>query len=78
MLGYAFCESKNHALFSLFYKNDCSEFDFVLLSEIFDEIVEKSKSREFIEILRETAKKYPNACEEYNIITCIDEAEGYF
>lgn len=60
-----------------FIKNDCSEFDFVLLSEIFDEIVEESKSREFIETLRETAKKYPKACEEYNIITCIEEAEGY-
>lgn len=60
-----------------FIKNDCTADDFSWLSEIFDDIAEKSKSKEFIEALRETAKKFPEECEKYNIQDNIESAEGY-
>ncbi|MBQ1627692.1 MAG: hypothetical protein II098_00850 [Treponema sp.] len=60
-----------------FIKNDCTEGDFSWLSEIFDEIVEKTKSKEFVNCIKETAKKFPEECEKYYIIGAIDDAEGY-
>ena len=47
------------------------------MSEIFDEIAERTKSREFIEALRRTAQKYPKAAKDYNIDYFIDSAEEY-
>lgn len=58
-----------------FLKTECTAAQFSWMSEIFDEIVEKTKSREFIAALRKVAKKFPEECEKYNIIYFIDEAE---
>lgn len=60
-----------------FVKNECSADEFSTLSEIFDDITQKAKSKEFIEVLRETAKKFPEECEKYYIIGVIDDAEDY-
>ena len=60
-----------------FLDNECSESQFIWMSEIFDEIVEKTKSKDFIEALRRTARKYPEATEKYNLEYFIDSAEEY-
>ncbi len=60
-----------------FVKNECSANEFSTLSEIFDDITNKSKSREFIQAIREAAKKFPEECEKYNIMDSIGFAEQY-
>lgn len=60
-----------------FIENDCTEEQFIWLSEILDEIVEKTKSPEIIAALRHAAKKYPKATAEYNINYFIDSAAEY-
>lgn len=58
----------------LFIKTDCTADEFVWLSEIFEEIAEKTKSKEFIDCLYETARKFPDETKQYNIISFIDDA----
>ena len=60
-----------------FIGNNCTADDFSWLSEIFDEIVEKTKSKDFIDCIKETAKKFPEECSKYNIRGSIESAEGY-
>ncbi len=58
-----------------FIINRCTGEEFVWLSEIFDEIVEKSQSEKLISALYEVAKKYPKESLEYNLISFIDSAK---
>lgn len=60
-----------------FLDKDCTGEQFVYLSEIFDEIAEKTQSHSLIAALRRCAKKYPKETEDYNIIYFIDSAEDY-
>lgn len=60
-----------------FIINDCSEEQFIWMSEILDEIIEKTKSPEIIDALRIAAKKYPKAAQKYNIEYFIDSAAEY-
>ena len=60
-----------------FLNDECSESQFVWMSEIFDEVAERTKSKDFISALRKTAKKYPRATAEYNIDYFIESAEEY-
>ena len=60
-----------------FLNNECSESQFIWMSEIFDEIAEKTKSKDFIEALRRVAKKHPEAVEKYNLEYFIASAEEY-
>ena len=61
----------------VFLDTECSEKEFIWMSEIFDEIAERTKSREFIEALRRTAKRFPEAAKDYNLEYFIDSAEEY-
>lgn len=60
-----------------FVKNDCSADEFSTFSEIFDDIAQKTNSRDFINAIKETAKKFPEECAKYNIQSSIDVAELY-
>ena len=60
-----------------FVKNDCTASQFSWMSEVWDEIVEKTKSKEFVDCIKETAKKFPEECEKFNIAGSIESAEGY-
>ena len=53
----------------------CSAEEFVMLSEVFDDISERAQSREFIECLYRIAEKFSKETENYNIIYCIQCAE---
>lgn len=66
--------SKNIEKTILFIKTECTGDEFVWLSEIFEEIAERTQSMEFIDCLYETTKKFPNETEKYNIVFFIDEA----
>ena len=50
---------------------------FSWMSEVWDEIVEKTKSKEFVDCIKETAKKFPEECEKFNIAGSIESAEEY-
>lgn len=60
-----------------FVKNDCTASQFSWMSEVWDEIAEKTKSKEFINCIKETAKKFPEECAKFNIAGSIESAEGY-
>ncbi len=61
----------------VFLKNECSEEQFVWLSEIADEITEYTKSREFIQGLRDLCDKYPETAKKYNIHYFVESAAEY-
>jgi hypothetical protein len=59
-----------------FLENKCSSDEFVWLSEVFDDVAEKTQSREFVNTLYKVAKKYPEETKKYHILKCIAYAEG--
>ena len=59
-----------------FLKNDCTVSEYSWLSEVFEEIAEKTQSREFIAALQKLAVKYPEETEQYNIMSFINGAEA--
>lgn len=61
-----------------FLKSECTAHEFVVMSEIFDEIVEITQSHEFVDTLNEIAKKYPDETKHYNIQYFIDTLDGFF
>ena len=60
-----------------FIKNNCSVDDFILLSEIFEDITQKSKSKDFVKCIEETSRKYSAECEEYNVFSLIQNCKVY-
>ena len=60
-----------------YLKTDCTGEEFSWISEIFDDIVEKTQSKEFIDCLYEVAKKYPKETEKYNITRLIEYAKDW-
>lgn len=62
---------------TILFLDKCTADEFILLSEIFEDIAEKTKSKKFISALRKTAKRFPEECEEYSIIHSIDIAENF-
>lgn len=59
-----------------FLENDCTGEEFAWLSEIFDDVAEKTQSREFVNCLYKTAQTYPQETKEYHIDQIIRYAEG--
>ena len=60
-----------------FLKNDCTEEQFIWLSEIFDEIIAQTKSTELVETLLKICDKFPEADKQYNIHYFIESAAEY-
>lgn len=58
-----------------FFSNRCTAEEFVWLSEVFEEVQEKTQSDELRECLYSVAKKYPNETKEYNILDFISDKE---
>ena len=52
-----------------FLENECTADEFSWLSEVFILVVEKNKSREFIDCLYRVAQKFPEECATYNIMS---------
>lgn len=58
-----------------FIKNKCSVDDFILLSEIFEDITQKSKNKDFLNCIEEISKKYFAECEKYNVSSIIQDCK---
>ena len=59
-----------------FLENDCTADEFSWLSEVFDDVAEKTQSRAFVDCLYKVAKKFPDECKEYHIDRVLEFAEG--
>ncbi len=57
------------------FLESCSAEEFLLISEVFDDVTERVKSRELIDCLYRVSAKFPEETKKYNIIYCIQSAE---
>ena len=75
------CHKKMVEIFSsniaktILFLDVCTADEFSWLSEVFDEIAQKTKSKNFIDALRKTAAKYPEETRRYHILDFITSAE---
>ncbi len=60
-----------------FLQNECTPAEFSWMSEVFDEIIEKTRSHELISLWYQTAKRFPEETQEYNILYFIECADAY-
>ncbi len=60
-----------------YLKNDCTADEFVWISEIIDDLAEKTKSRELVECYKNLMNKYSEETKEYYIGFCIECAEDF-
>ena len=60
-----------------FIENQCTAEEFVWLSEVFEEIAQKTQSRVFIQCLEQTVLKFPKESELYNLRFFIQDAESF-
>ena len=81
--GIEQCQKKITELFAnnmsdalRFLDIECTADEFSWLSEVFEDIAEKTQSGDFIAALRRLAEKYPEETQSYNVISFIDSAEG--
>lgn len=59
-----------------FLQNECTADEYSWISEIIDELVEKTQSHEIIHVYKSLMIKFPEECEKYNISDCIKFAEN--
>lgn len=59
-----------------FLKNECTDDEYSWISEVLDEIVVITHSREFLEVYKSLKEKFPEEYEKYNIEGMIESAEG--
>lgn len=59
-----------------YIKDSCTASEFSWLSEIFDDVAEKTHSLDFINALEAIAKKYPEETAEYNLLENIASAKA--
>ncbi|MCR5836164.1 MAG: hypothetical protein K6G88_06650 [Lachnospiraceae bacterium] len=58
-----------------FLEEECTESEYSWLSEIFEDIAEKTHNKIFIENLWKLSEKYPEETKKYNVISFIKSAE---
>lgn len=56
--------------------NECSANEFSWISEVFDEVAEKTQSSEFINTLYKLVLKFPEETKKYNLISCVESAKS--
>jgi hypothetical protein len=59
-----------------FLENDCTADEFSWLSEVFDDVAEKTQSRLFVDALHRVARKFPEECKKYYIDRVLQYADG--
>lgn len=59
-----------------YLQNQCIADEFVWISEIIDDLAEKTKSRELVECYKNLMNKYPEETKEYYIGFCVECAEA--
>ena len=58
-----------------FLKKECSREEFIWISEVLEDVVERVPSKEFIQCYKELMVKFPKECSTYNIAGSIESAE---
>ncbi len=59
-----------------FIENDCTPEQLVWMSVIASSVAKNLKNKDFTDAMRKAATKFSDKIEGYNVIECIDEAEG--
>ena len=59
-----------------FLKNDCTADEFSWISEIIDDLAERTQSRELVDMYKSLMSKFPEECKIYNISGSIQFAEN--
>ena len=60
-----------------YLQNQCTADEFVWISEIIDDLAEKTRSRELVECYKNLMNKYPEETKEYHIGFCVECAEDF-
>ncbi|MDE6781451.1 MAG: hypothetical protein K2J40_08340 [Ruminococcus sp.] len=58
-----------------FLENECTADEFSWLSEVFDDVAERTQSRKFVDCLYRVADKYPEESAKYHIVENLKYAE---
>lgn len=69
--------SRNISETICFLDSDCSASDLSWMSEIFEDIIDMTRSTDFIAALYRAAERFPDACRTYNIVSFIKDAESH-
>lgn len=67
--------TRNIAETNQYLQYECTEEEYLWISEVFDEIARITKDDEFVRCLYQLMKKYEKITEQYNIRLDIEEAE---
>ena len=59
-----------------FLKDECTADEYSWISEIIDDLAERTNSREFVECYKSLMEKFPEECRTYNISGSIEIAEA--
>ena len=60
-----------------YLKNECTADEFAHISDIIDDLAEKTRSRELVECYKNLMNKYPEETKEYYIGFCVECAEDF-
>lgn len=60
-----------------YLKNDCTADEFVWISEIIDDLAEKTRNRELMEYYKSLMGKFPEESKRYHVDFCIECAEDF-
>ena len=60
-----------------FLKYECTSDEYSWISEIIDDLIEVTKSKELLDCYKELMSKFPEECKIYNIKESIEYAEEY-
>jgi hypothetical protein len=58
-----------------FLKSECTASEYSWMSEVIDDLVAKTQSRELVEVYKSLMTKFPEECETYNIAGSVQFAE---
>ncbi len=59
-----------------FLKNECTAKEYSWISEIIDDLIEKTQSKELVECYKSIMSRFPEECKKYNIAGCVEIAEA--
>jgi hypothetical protein len=57
-----------------FLLEDCGPEDYLLVTEVYDDVVLKTQSREYVDLLRESIRRFPDLAGEYDLDGNLDLA----
>lgn len=57
-----------------FLLEECDEDEYLLVSEVYDDVVSKTQSQDYVDLLRKSMKRFPNLAKEYHLEEDLDLA----